>query len=111
MEGQSLAPSIRNPVRIEMNDLAAESESLANFLQKHLKLTSSLSQDWLVVDAAEVSTYDLLKMVKKFINSKGLNSTHWVDMRGNNIKMQRFNHKKEKKNKHPTTASTIKHGW
>jgi hypothetical protein len=28
------------------------------------------------------------------------------------VKINRFKHeKKEKKNKHPVTASTIKHGW
>jgi hypothetical protein len=51
-------------------------------------------------------------MVNKFVYRKNLNGTHWVEVKNNVVKINRF--KKEKKakvNKHPTTASTIKHGW
>jgi len=99
-------------VKVEMNDLDSEKESLANFLHKHFKLNSSLNQQGLELDGANVSTYELLRMVNKFVNSKGLNRTHWVNVDGNAVKINRFKHEdKGKKNKHPVTASMIKHGW
>ena len=99
-------------VKVEMNDLDAEKESLANFLHKHFKLSSSLNQQGLELSGADVSTYELLRMVNKFVNSKGLNRTHWVNVEGNAVKINKFKHRdKEKKNKHPVTASMIKHGW
>jgi hypothetical protein len=61
---------------------------------------------------ADVSSFALARMVTKFVYRKNLNSTHWVTVKNNEVKINRFEHKKEvKKNKHPTTASTIKHGW
>ena len=99
-------------VKVEMNDLDGEKDSLSNFLQKHFKLNSSLNQEGLELNGAEVSTYELLRMVNKFVNSKGLNRTHWVNVEGNAVKINRFRQQnKEKKNKHPVTASVIKHGW
>lgn len=99
-------------VKVEMNDLDSEKESLANFLHKHFKLNSSLNQQGLELNGADVSTYELLRMVNKFVNSKGLNRTHWATVEGNAVKLNRFKHQdKEKKNKHPVTASIIKHGW
>jgi hypothetical protein len=99
-------------VRVEMNDLDTEKEGLANFLQKHFKLNSSLNQQGLELNGADVSTYELLRMVNKFVNSKGLNRNHWVNVEGNAVRINRFKHdKNEKKNKHPVTASVIKHGW
>jgi len=98
-------------VKVEMNDLDSEKESLANFLHKHFKLNSSLNQQGLELNGEDVSTYELLRMVNKFVNSKGLNRTHWVNVAGNAVKINRFKHEKEKKNKHPVTASVIKHGW
>jgi len=102
----------QSPVRVEMNDLDEEKESLVNFLQKHFKLNASPDRYGLELSGADVSTYELLRMVSKFVNSKGLNRTHWVNVEGNAVKINRFRHeKKEKKNKHAVTASTIKHGW
>ncbi len=59
-----------------------------------------------------VSTYKLARWVNKFVYRKNLNSTHWVAVKNNVVKINRFEHQKKiKKNKHPTTPSTIKHGW
>jgi hypothetical protein len=99
-------------IKVEMNDLDSEKESLANFLHKHFRLNSSLNQQGLELNGVDVSTYELLRMVNKFVNSKKLNSTHWVGVEGNVVKINRFKHQnKEKKNKHPVTPSIIKHGW
>ena len=98
------------PVRIEMIDLDEQKDSLAGFLQKHNKLTSKVIHDGLQVECA--SAFELQRTVNKFINSKGLNLTHYTDVNSNVVKIKRFNHKKEeKKNKHPQTAATIRHGW
>jgi hypothetical protein len=103
---------IQGYVKVEMNDLDNEKESLANFLHKHFRLNSSLNQQGLELNGGDVSTYELLRMVNKFVNSKGLNRTHWVGVEGNVVKINRFKHQdKEKKSKHPVTASIIKHGW
>jgi hypothetical protein len=101
-----------NPIKVEMNDLDSEKESLANFLHKHFKLNSSMNQQGLELNGADVSTYELLRMVNKFVNSKGLNRTHWANVEGNAVKINRFKQQdKEKKSKHPVTPSIIKHGW
>ena len=95
-----------------MSDLDEEKESLANFLQKHFKLNYKVIHDGLELNGEEVSTFELQRMVNKFVNSKRLNLTHWVAVESNVVKIKKFNHKKEeKKSKHPQTASTIRHGW
>jgi hypothetical protein len=101
-----------SPVRVEMPDLDSEKESLANFLLKHFKLKSVVISDGLELDGADVSTFELQRRVTKWVNSKKLNITHWAAVESNVVKIKRFNRKKEeKKNKHPQTAATIKHGW
>lgn len=102
----------KSPVRVEMADLEDEKENLANFLTKHFKLKPTVKDDGLELKGEEVSTFELQRMVNKFINSKRFNLTHWVAAEGNVVKIRKFNRKKEeRKNKHPQTAATIKHGW
>jgi len=98
-------------VRISMADLSEEKENLAKFLSTHFKLESSQSLEGLDLNNDDVSSHALAKMVNKFISSKGFNLTHWVSVSNNVVKINRFNKKKEKKNKHPVTPSLIKHGW
>ena len=100
------------PVRVEMVDLDEQKDSLAGFLQKHNKLNSKVIRDGLELSGAEVSAFELQRMVNKFVGSKGLNLTHFVTVESNVVKIKKFNHKNDKKkNKHPQTASTIRHGW
>jgi hypothetical protein len=95
-----------------MADVDGEKEKLADFLSKHFKLKPSLNERGLEVSTAEVSTFELARMVTKFVNSKGLNRTHWVNVQGNVVKLNRFNRQdKSKKNKNPVGPSTISHGW
>ncbi len=102
----------KGPVRVEMADLEDEKESLANFLRKHFKLNPAVKEEGLELRGEEVSTFELQRMVTKFVNSKRLNLTHWVAAEGNAVKIKRFNReRKGKKSKHPVTASTIRHGW
>ena len=99
-------------VKVDMGDLDDEKENLANFLLSQSKLNSSIISYGLELNMEDVSTYSLARMVNKFVYRKNLNSTHWVTVENNVVKINRFKHQKTaKKNKHPTTASTIKHGW
>jgi len=99
-------------VRVDMGDLDEEKENLAKYLLNQSKLNSSITSWGLELKMDDVSTYALARMVTKFVYRKNLNSTHWVTVKNNEVKINRFEHKKDaKKNKHPTTASTIKHGW
>ena len=95
-----------------MADLDGEKENLANFLRSQFGLNSSVVREGLELKMEDVSTYALARDVNKFVYRKNLNGTHWVNVKNNMVIINRFKHKKEaKKNKHPTTASTIKHGW
>jgi hypothetical protein len=99
-------------VKVDMADLDGEKENLANFLHSQFGLNSSITTEGLKLNMEEVSTYALARRVNKFVYRKNLNSTHWVTVENDVVKINRFKHeKKEKKNKHPVTASTIKHGW
>jgi len=99
-------------VKVNMGDLDGEKENLANFLRRQFGLNSSITSEGLELEMEAVSTYKLARGVNKFVYRKNLNSTHWVDVKNNVVKINRFEHQKKiKKNKHPTTPSTIKHGW
>lgn len=98
-------------VKVNMADLNSEKESLAKFLSNHFKLESSPCLEGLELNNDDVSSYSLAEKVNKFLKSKGLNLTHWTSVSNNVVKINRFQKKKEKKNKHPVAPSTIKHGW
>jgi len=102
----------KSAVKVDMADLDSEKENLAKFLLSQFKLNSSITSEGLELNMDDVSTYALARDVTKFVYHKNLNSTHWITVKNNVVKINRFKHsKKEKKNKHPTTPSTIKHGW
>ena len=105
-------PFKNGSVKVDMADLESLKENLANYLLKHFKLNSSLIQQGLELNNDDVCSHELARMVNKFVYSKKLNSTHWVAVANNVVKINRFSHKnKAKKNKKPVTASTIRHGW
>jgi len=99
-------------VKVDMADLDDQKENLANFLHSQFNLNSTVTPEGLKLNMDDVSSYALARKVTKFVYRKNLNSTHWVTVENNVVKINRFKHeKKTKKNKHPVTASTIKHGW
>lgn len=99
-------------VKVDMGDLDGEKENLANFLRNQFTVNSKLTSWGLELNMEEASTFTVARGVTKFVYRKNLNSTHWVTVENNTVKINRFKHQKaEKKNKHPTTASTIRHGW
>ncbi len=99
-------------VKVDVADLDGEKENLANFLRSQFKLNSSITSVGLELNMEDVSSFALARMVTKFVYRKHLNGMHWVTVENNVVKINRFKRQKEvRKNKHPTTASTIKHGW
>jgi hypothetical protein len=102
----------KSVVKVDIADLDGEKENLANFLLSQFRLNSSITPKGLELNMEDVSTYALARMVNKFVYHKNLNSTHWVTVKNNVVKINRFKHqKKAKENKHPVTPSIIKHGW
>jgi hypothetical protein len=99
-------------VKVDVGDLDGEKENLADFLHSQFSLNSKLTSWGLELNMEEASTFTVARGVTKFVYRKNLNGTHWVTVENDTVKINRFKHQKaEKKNKHPTTASTIRHGW
>jgi hypothetical protein len=95
-----------------MGDLQSEKENLSNFLRSHFKVDSSPSYEGLNLNTEDVPPRELERMVNKFVYHRNLNSTHWVALEKNAVKINRFkHHKKTKENKHPVSPSIITHGW
>ena len=82
-------------VKVNMGDLDGEKENLANFLTSQFKLTSSVTPHGLELNMEDISTYALARGVTKFVYRKNLNSTHWVNVENNVVKINRFKHEKE----------------
>lgn len=101
-----------NIVKVQMADLDEEKENLSNFLRSQFKLESLITSTGLELKMEDVPIFALSRMVNKFVYRKNLNNSHWVTVQNNVVKINRFKHGKTAKiNKHPTTPSTIKHGW
>jgi hypothetical protein len=87
-------------VKVDMADLDGEKEKLADFLNSQFKLNSLITPKGLELNMEDVPTYSLARMVKKFVYHKNLNSTHWVTMENNVVKINRFKGTVKKKEKH-----------
>jgi hypothetical protein len=97
---------------VDLGDLQSEKENLLNFLSSHFKIDSSPSPEGLNLKVEDVSPTELERIVNKFVYHRNLNSTHWVALEKNVVKINRFKHsEKTKKNKNPITPSIITHGW
>jgi hypothetical protein len=104
--------NLPSAVKVYMADLDSEKENLANFLRNKFTLNSTITTQGLELKMDDVPTYSLARMVTKFLYRKNLNSTHWVNVENNVVKINRFKHEnKAKKNKHPVTPSIMKHGF
>jgi hypothetical protein len=100
-------------VKVDMADLDSEKENLANFLRSQFKLNSSITPGGLELNMEDVSTYALARMVNKFVYHKNLNSTHWVTVENNVVKINRFKGTTKKKEKHKKSMphQTITQSW
>ena len=97
---------------MDLGELQNEKENLSNFLRTHLHVKVTSNDDRLTVDSDAGTKQELHQAVTKFIYHKNLNGTHWASLKGNVIKIEKFEHtKKEKEDRNPETPSIIKHGW
>jgi hypothetical protein len=103
----------KNVVKVDMADLDSEKENLAIFLRSQFKLNSSITPKGLELNVEDVSTYALARNVNKFVYHKNLNSTHWVTVENNVVKINRFKGTTNKKEKHKKTMphQTITQSW
>lgn len=99
-------------LKVDLGDLQSEKENLSIFLRSHFKIDSSPSREGLKLNVEDVSPQELERIVNKFVYHRNLNSTHWVALERNVVKISRFKHpKKTKENKNPVSPSIITHGW
>ena len=103
----------KSVVKVDMADLDSEKANLANFLSSHFKLNSSITPKGLELNMDEVPAYSLAIMVKKFVYHKNLNTTHWVSVENNVVKIYKFKgtSKKKEKNKKSLPHKTITQTW
>jgi hypothetical protein len=103
----------RSLVKVDMEDLDSEKENLSNFLLSKFKLNSLITIQGLELNMKDVSTYSLARMVNKFVYHKNLNSTHWVTVKNNVVKINKFKNTTNRKEKHKKTAphQTITQSW
>jgi hypothetical protein len=110
---QGLLFKHKNSVKVDMSDLDGEKENLLNFLQSHFKLNSTVTSHGLEVNMEEPSAVSLARMVTKFVYHKNLNSTHWVTVENNVVKIGKFKGGAKKKEKHDksTPHQNITQSW
>ena len=97
----------KSVVKVDMADLDVEKENLANFLCKQFSLNSSITPKGLELNMDDVPAYSLAVMVKKFVYHKNLNTTHWVTVENNVVKINKFKGTTKKK-KNTRKACPIK---
>ena len=103
----------KNIVKVDLSDLDAEKENLENFLLSQFKLNSKITSNGLELNMEDVPTYSLASMVKKFVYHKNLNTTHWVTVENNVVKIIKFKSKTKKKEKHDKSKphQSITQSW
>ncbi len=101
-------------LQVDLGDLVGEREHLNVFLNTKLKIAFTPVRNKLVSDSADVSAKDLERAVNKFVYHRNLNSSHWVSLERNTVKINTFKNKEKKQEKQKkgiATPSTITHGW
>jgi hypothetical protein len=91
-------------LQVDLGDLQKEKENLTSYLQLHLKVPVSQSEDKVTVNSEKISVQELEHVVNKFVYHRDLNGTHWVSVEGAaTVKINRFKgvEKKEKHEKEP----------
>ena len=85
-----------NQLKIDLGDLQNEQEKLAAYLQTHYKIDTATDKHGLTINTDDTSLTDLKKAVNKFIYHQNLNSTHWVSLEPNCVKINKFKANKKK---------------
>jgi hypothetical protein len=102
----------KDKLQVDLGDLQNQAENLSSFLRSNLKSEVTANRNKLTVNQEGLTPQKLQKAVNKFVYHQNLNSTHWVSIDGNVVKINRFKHtKKTKENKNPVSPSIITHGW
>ena len=85
---------------MDLGDLQEEKEHLKKNLQSHLNVDVFDDGVKLAVDQEKVSMTDLHHAVKRFVNGRGFNATHWISIEGSTVKIKRFKGHEKNKGKH-----------
>jgi hypothetical protein len=103
----------KSVVKVDMADLDTEKENLSNYLSSQFKLNSSITSKGLELNLEDVSISSLAVMVKKFVYHKNLNTTHWVSVENNVVKINKFKGTPKKKEKYKKSGphQTISQSW
>ncbi len=102
----------RRNLKVDLAELTDEKQLLLGFLRGSLGEGIVSENHNLLLDSEKLSAQDLSRLVNKFIYHRHLNNVYWVELDGNAVKIHRFKEKKsQKRKKHTTIPSTIKHGW
>lgn len=103
----------KKKLRVDLGELEDERESLSSFLRSTLKVDITADGNNLLIDAEELSSQELKRLVNKFVYRRNLNNKYWVALKGGGVKINKFEgvEKTEKRKKEATPPSTIKHGW
>ena len=105
-----------NKLQVDMGDLEDEKERLCDFIEQNLKVEVDSGDKKLLIDSDKISTQELKHLITKFIYRRNLNSTHWVSLERETIKIKRFKNstkkpKKPEKNKKSPAHQTITQSW
>ena len=102
-------------LKVDLGDLQGEKEKLASFLQTHLKITATPTKEGLTINPDDAQPTELKKAVTKFIYHQNLNSTHWVSIEPDCVKINKFKSGKKKpepkKQKKNQQHETITQSW
>jgi hypothetical protein len=101
----------KKKLKVDLGELKDETEALVSFLHSKAEADVTAKGNKLFVDAENISTKELRRLVNKFVYHQHLNNIHWVGVDGDVVKINRFKHSKKKEEKKETVPSTIKHGW
>ena len=103
----------KSVVKVDMADLDTEKTNLANYLSSQFKLNSSITSKGLELNLGDVPISSLAVMVKRFVYHKNLNTTHWVSVENNVVKINKFKTttKKKEKTKKSGPSQTISQSW
>jgi len=103
----------KKKLKVDLDELEDEKESLSSFLRSKLKVdvTSKGNKVW--VDSENLSSKELKRLVNKFVYHRNLHHKYWVELEGDTVRINKFKHseKHKKRKKKETPPSTISHGW
>ena len=103
--GEDLLFKHKGTIKVDLADLENERNNLAEYLMSHFKVDSTLTSKGLEVNQEKAPTASLANMVTKFLYHKNLNSTHWVSIENNVVKISKFKGPKKKEKHGKSTPS------